>query len=75
MNVARIAQSETRGKNWIQRQFRGETETLKHRFRSFEQTKRTSLQVGQSEVQSLRLKRSAFGDVCGVHFIKSKLKS
>ena len=30
--VARIAPSETRGKNWIQRQFRGEIKPSKHRF-------------------------------------------
>ena len=33
LNVARIAKSETRGQNWIQRQFRGETKPLKHRFK------------------------------------------
>ena len=33
LNVARIAQSETRGQNWIQRQFRGETKPSKHRFK------------------------------------------
>ena len=31
--VAGIAPSETRGKNWIQRQFRGETKPSKHRFK------------------------------------------
>ena len=41
VNVARIAPSETRGQNWIQRQFRGETKPLKHLFGPSEQTRRT----------------------------------
>ena len=53
MNVARTAQIETRGQNWIQRQFRGETIPSKHRFKPSEQSRRTSLQVRLSEVASL----------------------
>jgi len=51
--VARIAPSETRGRNWIQRQFRGKTRPSKHRFRPSEQTRPTLLQVGLREVASL----------------------
>ena len=38
VNVARTAPSETRGQNWIQRQFRGQTKPSKHRFRPSDQT-------------------------------------
>ena len=43
VNVARTALSETRGQNWIQRQFRGEKKPSKHHFKPSEQTRRTSL--------------------------------
>ena len=43
----------TRGQNWIQRQYRGETKPSKHRFRPSEQIRRTSWQVRLSEVASL----------------------
>ena len=52
VNVARIAPSETRGQNWIQRQFRGEKKPSKHRFKSSGQSRRTSLHVRLSEVAS-----------------------
>ena len=41
------------GQNWILRQFRGEIKPSKHRFKPSEQMRRTSLQVGLSEVASL----------------------
>ena len=53
VNVARTAPIETRGQNWIQRQFRAETKPLKHRLRPSEQIRRTSLQVTRSEVANL----------------------
>ena len=53
MNVARIAQSETPGKNWIQRQFRCETKTSKHHFKPPSRLDPTSLQVRLSEAASL----------------------
>ena len=43
--VARIAQSETRGQNWIQRLFRGETKPSKHRFEPSGQKIYTFVQI------------------------------
>ena len=62
--VAGIAPSENRGKNWIQRQFRGETKPSKHCFVPSEQIRRTSWQVRLSEVASLRVS-TAFKHLSG----------
>ena len=43
--------SETRGQNWIQRQFRGETKPTKHRFKPSEQIRRTSWQLRLAKLQ------------------------
>jgi len=43
--------SETRGQNWIQRQFRGETKPTKHRFKPSEQIRHTSWQLRLAKLQ------------------------
>ena len=58
VNIARIAQSETRGQNWIKRLFRGEKKPSKHRF---------NLQADQTYLFEVRLSED-----CNSLRVKSK---